>query len=254
MSFLYCKMKYAIITDIHEDIESLKKVLFKIEKLKVDKIFCLGDIVGVSLPYHKAFLKSRSANACIDLIRENCDCVVVGNHDLHHVLKIPNNSNFKYPKNWYDLPINERVLVSENKVHLYQNELVSEINNTNINYLLDLKEEKIVDNILLSHFLYPNLTGSEEIDEPELDLIREHFKYMINNNVQISFVGHLHIKQIRIISTKDIINLDLNKKHHLEKDDVFIILCPQIVRVEDDIKISFTLFDTQNFSIEQIIV
>lgn len=73
-------MIYAIITDIHEDIESLKKVLDAISSSKIDKIICLGDIVGVSMTHHNAFFNSRSANGCISLIKESATSVI-GNHD-----------------------------------------------------------------------------------------------------------------------------------------------------------------------------
>ncbi|OQX96978.1 MAG: hypothetical protein B6I20_13645 [Bacteroidetes bacterium 4572_117] len=45
-------MKYAIISDIHEDIKSLVKVIGQIETIGADKLVCLGDITGFSA-YHK---------------------------------------------------------------------------------------------------------------------------------------------------------------------------------------------------------
>ncbi len=41
-------MKIAIISDIHGNLEALKATLNNIEKRKVDKIICLGDII---VPY-----------------------------------------------------------------------------------------------------------------------------------------------------------------------------------------------------------
>ena len=39
-------MKIAIISDIHGNLEALKATLTDIEKRKVDKIICLGDIIA----------------------------------------------------------------------------------------------------------------------------------------------------------------------------------------------------------------
>ncbi|MBM2838600.1 MAG: Metallophos 2 protein, partial [Deltaproteobacteria bacterium] len=39
-------MRYAIISDIHSNLEALEAVLAKISGFKVDEILCLGDIVG----------------------------------------------------------------------------------------------------------------------------------------------------------------------------------------------------------------
>ncbi|MEW6097249.1 MAG: metallophosphoesterase family protein [bacterium] len=63
-------MQYGIISDIHSNLEALMVVL---EKLKeVDKIICLGDIVGYGpLP-----------NECIDEVRKLSGVTIVGNHDL----------------------------------------------------------------------------------------------------------------------------------------------------------------------------
>jgi len=40
-------MKYAIISDIHANLEALKKAMIIIEEKHVDEIVCLGDVVGV---------------------------------------------------------------------------------------------------------------------------------------------------------------------------------------------------------------
>jgi len=42
-------MKLGIITDIHSNIYALKAVLAEFNKIKVDKIICCGDIVGVGI-------------------------------------------------------------------------------------------------------------------------------------------------------------------------------------------------------------
>jgi len=39
-------MRIAVISDIHGNLEALKKALKIISKQKVEKIICLGDIVG----------------------------------------------------------------------------------------------------------------------------------------------------------------------------------------------------------------
>jgi putative phosphoesterase len=65
-------MKLAFISDIHSNVHALSEVLEKIDDLKVDEVFCCGDIVG-----YNAFPKE-----CIDLVRELRIKSVIGNHDL----------------------------------------------------------------------------------------------------------------------------------------------------------------------------
>ena len=51
-------MKIAFISDIHGNLEALKATLEDIEKRKVDKIICLGDIIA----------KGIHSKECLDLI------------------------------------------------------------------------------------------------------------------------------------------------------------------------------------------
>jgi diadenosine tetraphosphatase ApaH/serine/threonine PP2A family protein phosphatase len=64
-------MKYAIISDIHSNIEALTACFKVIDAEKPDLVLCLGDIVGYG----------ANPNECIDLVRARAAHVVVGNHD-----------------------------------------------------------------------------------------------------------------------------------------------------------------------------
>jgi predicted phosphodiesterase len=64
-------MKYAVISDIHANLEALTSVLREIDRLDVDRIVCLGDIVG----YH------ANPNECIELLRSCAATCIAGNHD-----------------------------------------------------------------------------------------------------------------------------------------------------------------------------
>ncbi|HPO30759.1 MAG TPA: metallophosphoesterase family protein, partial [Candidatus Hydrogenedentes bacterium] len=39
-------MRYAVISDIHANIDALETVFRKIQSIGVDEVFCLGDVVG----------------------------------------------------------------------------------------------------------------------------------------------------------------------------------------------------------------
>jgi len=64
-------MKYAIIADIHSNLEALQVILEDAKKHKVTHYACLGDIVGYN----------ANPRECLDIVREmNIPCVK-GNHD-----------------------------------------------------------------------------------------------------------------------------------------------------------------------------
>lgn len=73
---------FAIISDIHGNLEALQAVLAKIEELKIEEIICLGDIVGYG----------PNPLECLDLVRQRCQERVMGNHDFG-VLYEPANFN-----------------------------------------------------------------------------------------------------------------------------------------------------------------
>lgn len=64
-------MRIAIISDIHSNIEALTEVMKTIDKQKVDRIVCLGDVVGYG----------ASPNPCCDIVRANAEITLLGNHD-----------------------------------------------------------------------------------------------------------------------------------------------------------------------------
>lgn len=71
-------MRYGILGDIHGNYDALEAVIADIEKEKVDKLLCVGDIVGYGAEPSK----------CIETIRR-LNCIsVAGNHDYAAVGKI----------------------------------------------------------------------------------------------------------------------------------------------------------------------
>ncbi len=65
-------MRTALISDIHANLEALQAVLAHIEGQRVDRVACLGDIIGYG----------PDPVACVDLIAKRCDFALLGNHDF----------------------------------------------------------------------------------------------------------------------------------------------------------------------------
>lgn len=64
-------MRYAVISDIHSNLEALTAVLDKIDGERVDRVVCLGDLVG----YY------ADPNECLKIVRARAIRSIAGNHD-----------------------------------------------------------------------------------------------------------------------------------------------------------------------------
>ena len=78
-------MRYAILSDIHGNIEALEAVLADIDRQKIDAIISVGDIVG----YYP------DPEQCVKRLRERSPVGVAGNHDYAAVGRI-DTSTFTY--------------------------------------------------------------------------------------------------------------------------------------------------------------
>ncbi len=62
---------FAVISDIHGNLEALEAVLADIDKRSIKEIYCLGDVVGYG----------ASPKECLDLVIERVTATLCGNHD-----------------------------------------------------------------------------------------------------------------------------------------------------------------------------
>lgn len=63
---------YAVVSDVHGNLDALEAVLGEAESAGVDAVWCLGDVVDYG----------PSPGECVDLVRARCAVVLRGNHDL----------------------------------------------------------------------------------------------------------------------------------------------------------------------------
>jgi len=74
---------FAVISDVHSNLEALTTVLADIESRGIETIYCLGDVVGYG----------PNPRECLDLIIEKTKWTVLGNHD-YAVFYEPTNFNY----------------------------------------------------------------------------------------------------------------------------------------------------------------
>jgi predicted phosphodiesterase len=190
-------MRIGFLSDIHEDILSLDLALGILAGQQCDTLVCLGDIVGFALPFYQ-HIQTRSAETCIDRIRAHCTVAVAGNHDLYAVRRVPEfKAGFEFGPDWYGLDYDIRASRARDRIWLYEdNEIPPVLSTTAADYLRDLQETGRITldgtSCLLSHFCYPDLSGSAIHFPSQAFHLRKHFEFMRRHGCRIGVSGHGH--------------------------------------------------------------
>jgi predicted phosphodiesterase len=244
-------MKIGFLTDIHEDIKSLQKAFKLVEQEKADSIICLGDIVGFALPFYKN-IDDRDADRCIKLIKENCSYAVLGNHDLFAIRQTPKFTfGFNYGKNWYALDYEKRSKLAKQKIWLYEDsEIPTTLNDHSVEYLRGLNEYEIFQagnlNIFISHFCFPDFSGSSIFFPEQPFHLKKHFEFIENLDCRISFSGHGHPEGC-VITDEEKLSL-INFGEYIIKSSRNWLVVPCVANTSR--KNGVLVFDTNNFSIK----
>ena len=82
-------MKYAIMSDIHGNLEAFRRAVADARKWKCRKIICLGDLTGYG----------KQSKECVDFAMKTMDVCLMGNHDIvccgkEEPLEFASNRNF----------------------------------------------------------------------------------------------------------------------------------------------------------------
>ncbi len=176
-------MRYAIISDIHSNLESLAVFFKLIKNLKINKLICLGDLVGYN-PNPNECIKYISSITNLEIIRGNHDRAVVYNDYLDFS---------DYAKEAVKWTI--KILTKES-----------------MDYLRSLVTgPRIIDNTFA-------MCHGSLVDEDNYLLSKhytvEDFNWLIKNKIRLSFFGHTHYQIAFSLDDEGSINTikDQNKK------------------------------------------
>ena len=194
-------MKIAFIADIHANIFALKKVLQDIEKQNVDKIICLGDLVGYA-PY---------PNEVINLIKEKNILTIQGNYDesTGEELMV---CGCDYES--------QKETENANKSLFWTQEEVSEENKK---WLAELPKEKKIEiegwNLYLVHGSPRKNNEYLYADSKEVQEIADDFEF------DVLLSGHTHLPYFKVINEKYIVNAgSAGKPKHGNPRATYVIL------------------------------
>lgn len=167
------KKRYAIITDIHGNIEGLNAILDDIKTKDVDDTFCLGDVIDLG----------TNSKECVDKLLELNIKTTLGNHELYLLRGTDIDSSIvgkeKEHYKWVKDSLTDKEINFIKSCPLYY-----EIN-------IDYDEQIPSKKIMLCHYLIKN----EKLEQP---FEEHHLKNDINlwikyNNPNITYIiGHVH--------------------------------------------------------------
>jgi predicted phosphodiesterase len=215
-------MRYAVIADLHANWEALIAVLRKIDKLQVDKIVCLGDLVGLY----------ADPNACVAEIRRRGVVSIAGNHD-RAATKIEEPDKFS--------PIARQVIYWTRE----------QLNKETKAFLSNLPTSQVHDNLLLFHgALHP--VPNENMRLNSLEAAQQSFEVLRRDypSVTTCFFGHLHLPLVYEWNNGNV-RLQTGKKIKLSSDSRYLINPGSVGHPRDgDPRASFALYDTEESTIQ----
>ncbi len=161
-------MLLAVLSDIHANIHALSQVMADTKKKNVDKIVCLGDVVG--LHTHPA--------ECIDLLRsENVYCIL-GNHDAGVIGRLERKS---FPADCWEVIEWTRSILNADQM----------------NYLSTLPPQALVDeSIWVMHGYFENVSRYM-VGTMRILLAASRLKI---RSIALGFYGHTHTVSAHVIN------------------------------------------------------
>ena len=182
-------MKYAIISDIHSNLEALEKVVERIEQEDIDQVICLGDLVGYG----------PNPIECTELVHKISKVVLAGNHD-HAAVGLADISYFNF---YAKKAIEWTTTVLTEKVR---------------KLLSTAQFEKIIEPATYVHST-PNKPVTWDYIV-SLDDALQNFKHFEN---QVCFIGHSHVPLILELNSHEYCKLLRTSSLTLEPDKKYII-------------------------------
>jgi len=215
-------MKIGIISDIHANLEGLEAVLKSLETDKVDKIICLGDVVGYG----------ANPQECCDIIMSICDICVLGNHDA----AITGKMDYSY---YYDAA---HFVLDWTKTH---------INDACMDYLSKLPYSVELEGITVCHGSPIDTQSFEYIFSIEqARTLVPHF----NKLSPLTLIGHSHLfKTFGFIESE--VNDVLAQKFGLRKNYKYVISAGSVGQPRDyDARAGYGIYDTdmRTFEIKRV--
>jgi predicted phosphodiesterase len=211
-------MRYALISDLHANLEALTAVLSEIDTLGIKNIVCLGDLVGYN----------TSPNECVEIIRERGIRCIMGNHDSRVAgVETPDDFNYQALE---ALQWTRGVLTKENA-----------------NFLKKLPRTLFIDERFLIFHGWLNDTDSYIFGARDA---MKNFRLLKRyKKTNLCFFGHTH-KSTTYVGMDGAVEINSGKVVKISKKQDYLINPGAVGQPRDrDPRASFAVYDTRESSV-----
>jgi predicted phosphodiesterase len=215
-------MRYAILSDIHGNADALTAVLKDIKRNSIDTTICLGDIVGYYPDPEK----------CIELVRQNVQHCVAGNHDYAAIGRI-DTANFTYYA-FTAMEWTKKNLSEESKT-----------------FLGTLPLNIDLDGMFFTHSSPSNPQDWAYVFPDSEEAVFQAFNSLV---YQINFIGHTHWPSI-MIQDDDKVYLHSDHSIRINDNHYYLINVGSVGQPRDfDSRSSYGIYDssTREFSLLRV--
>jgi len=211
-------LRYGLIADVHANLQSLQVALDYLAMAGVDKILCLGDLVGYG----------ANPSECVGLVRERVDFIAIsGNHD--------------------------RQVIGERDKRMRQTALKAlewtqdNISPNNARYLRSLPSGRAVDDVFI--MVHGSLVERDAYILNATEVARN-LECMANDfpELKVCFFAHTHVPML--IGTKAVVtDLQRTRTFQLDRDDIYLINPGSVGQPRDKCPMaSFGIFDAEKWT------
>lgn len=211
-------MKFGILGDVHSNIEALSITIDLMKEKQVDKIFCVGDLIGYN----------TNPVECVDMLIENDVLCISGNHD-------------RFTSGEIDAVIRPetRHVIEHTRAALRKDQM---------DFIASLPEERYFEEIFL--FVHGSPRHKDEyINSLQIARSNLHLLEKERPFTNVCFYGHTHLPYV-ISSNRIETDIHETKTFKLDKRFTYLINPGSVGQPRDQCPLSScAIFDVEEYSV-----
>lgn len=207
-------MRLGIFSDVHANLEAMSAVLEAYKSERIDRLYCLGDVVGYG----------ANPNECANIVREVAEVTILGNHDA----AVAGRMDYSY---YYEAA--RQALDAH----------ASQLTPVNADWLKTLPYKHMLEEarVLLCHGSPVRIEDFEYIFAPEQ--ARECLP-ILDKLGDITFIGHSHLCKVFALRPGEVNELS-PEDFQLQDGYKYIVSVGSVGQPRDyDNRASYTVYDT----------